>query len=179
MECRCIRQLKAGDRKAAQELLEHYGEPLMGYLFSILGRRENAEDAFQETWLKVMMQIGGFQSDMQFSPWLFRIARNTAFDHLRWKRRWQFLTLARGEDEPPFELPTSEDPAGQCLDRLTVQRLLKKLGPVYREMIWLRFYQGMSYEEMAILCGLPLGTVKSRLKRALDKLAVAHAKSEG
>jgi RNA polymerase sigma-70 factor, ECF subfamily len=172
-ELQLILQLKGGNTHAAGELMDHYGEPLMRYLFSILGNREAAEDAFQESWLKVMEKIGSFREANSFGPWLFRLARNTAYDSLRRNRRWRSLESGSGsdsEDRAP-EIADPSDFGSQVVARQSIRSLLKSLDPDFREVIFLRFIQDQSYQEIAELCRLPLGTVKSRLKRGLDFLA--------
>ncbi len=180
-EWRWIQDLKRGDRHSIIPLMDHYGEALMRYLVYLLGNRDNAEDVFQETWVKVIEKIGGFRGELSFSPWLFRIARNAAYDQLRGKRKWWSLEWSRKpeeEDQPALELESPENFSAQVFCRDMVQKLMRGLSPEYREMIWLRFYQDLSYEEIAQLCRIPIGTVKSRLKRALDRVAAAYAKLE-
>lgn len=172
-ERQLILRLKQGQTAAAEGLMDHYGESLMRYLCSILGNREAAEDVFQESWVKVMEKIDRFQNEMSFGPWLFRIARNAAYDTLRRKRRWWSLDTGSGADseDRPLEVADPGDFGHQVVARQTVARLLEWLSPDYREVLFLRFFQDQSYEEIAELCQLPLGTVKSRLKRGLDYLA--------
>jgi len=173
-ERQLILQLKQGQLDAAGGLLDLHGESLMRYLHSILGSREAAEDAFQESWIKVMGKIDRFDDQMSFAPWLFRIARNVAYDALRRKRRWWPINTTR-QTPKPNELDTEvADPTDfghQVVARETIERLLKSLSPDFREVLFLRFFQDQSYEEIAEYCRLPLGTVKSRLKRGLDSLA--------
>ncbi len=181
-EWRWIQDLKKGDHHAVIPLMDHYGESLMRYLVHLLGNRDNAEDVFQETWVKVIEKITSFQQEFSFSPWLFRIARNTAYDQLRERRKWRVLDWFRkpeDEDQPPLELESPENFTAPIFRKEIVQKLMGELTPEYREMLWLRFFQDFSYEEIAQLCRIPLGTVKSRLKRALDKAAAAYSKLEG
>ena len=81
-------RLQHGDRRGLEELMDRYGENLMRYLAVILGNRESAEDVFQDTWVKLMERIGRYDLDRPFAPWLFRVARNCAYDQLRRKKRW-------------------------------------------------------------------------------------------
>ncbi len=181
-EWRWIQDLKKGDHHAVIPLMDHYGEALMRYLVYILGNRDNAEDVFQETWVKVIEKIASFQQEFSFSPWLFRIARNAAYDQLRGRRKWWPLDWSRkpeDEDQPPVELEAPENFTAPIFRKEIVQKLVGNLTPEYREMLWLRFYQDLSYEEIAQHCRIPIGTVKSRLKRALDKVAAAYSKLEG
>jgi RNA polymerase sigma-70 factor (ECF subfamily) len=172
-ERQLISQLKQGNTDAAGTLMDLHGEVLMRYLYSIMGTREAAEDVFQDSWVKVMEKINLFNTEMSFKPWLFRIARNVAYDTLRRKKRWWSLDTGRSTEsgEQPMEIPDPTDFGHQVVARETVKRLLGSLAPAYREVLCLRFFQDQSYEEIAEFCRLPLGTVKSRLKRGLDYLA--------
>jgi RNA polymerase sigma-70 factor (ECF subfamily) len=172
-ERQLISQLKQGITDAAGALMDLHGEALMRYLYSIVGTRDAAEDVFQDSWVRVMEKIGMFHSEMSFRPWLFRIARNVAYDSMRRKRRWWSLDSGQSPEagERLMEIPDSTDFGRQVVAQETVKRLLGLLAPEYREVLCLRFFQDHSYEEIAELCRLPLGTVKSRLKRGLDYLA--------
>jgi len=175
-----VRRLRAGDRSRLGELVDLHGESLMQYLVSILHDRDAAEDAFQDTWVRVVQRIRAFDPERPLSPWLFRVARNRAYDHLRWSRRWSLFGLGPG-DRDPLAVSRSAEPdaaerlaAGEMADRL-----LDGLPPDQREVVWLRFFRDCSYQEIARICGLRLGTVKSRLRRALQRLAVLHGRMEG
>jgi RNA polymerase sigma-70 factor, ECF subfamily len=121
-----------------------------------------------------------FDMDMSFRPWLFRIARNVAYDALRRKKRWWSLDTGQSSEsgERPVEIADSTDIGHQVVARETVRHLLGLLAPMYREVLYLRFFQDQSYEEIADLCHLPLGTVKSRLKRGLDSMAGSMMEEE-
>ena len=173
-ERQLILQMKQGQLDAAGGLMDLHGESLMRYIHSILGSREAAEDAFQESWVKVMEKIDGFDNEMSFAPWLFRIARNAAYDALRRKRRWWPINTTRQapeSNELDKQVADPTDFGHQVEARETIGRLLKSLPPDFREVLFLRFFKDQSYEEIAEYCHLPLGTVKSRLKRGLDYLA--------
>jgi RNA polymerase sigma-70 factor, ECF subfamily len=172
-ELQLISQLKKGDTDAAGALMDLHGEALMRYLYSILGTRESAEDVFQDSWVKVMEKISLFDSNVSFRPWLFRVARNAAYDSLRKRKRWWSLDTGQSleDGDHPMEIPDPKDFGRQVVAQETVKRLWKFLAPAYREVLYLRFFHDQSYEEIAELCRLPLGTVKSRLKRGLDYLA--------
>ncbi len=163
-----IRKLQSGDFQPIAMLMDRYGRDLMHYLASILNNREAAEDVFQDTWSRVLQSIRRFDLNQPFGPWLFRIARNLAYDQLRKQRRWRFWSQSPDE-KPAFE-PSAESVFDRQLeDRDLVRRVLARLEPVHREILWLRFFKDKSYEEIAEYCDLPLGTVKTRLRRALQK----------
>lgn len=176
-EQRLIRQLKDGDQSALGDLMDHYGEDLMRYVYSILGCKEAAEDAFQDTWLRLMENVDEFKTGNDLAPWLFRIARNRAYDMLRRSRgRWVSFDERVGSDEDPLVAPAF---AARCHDAATVDRLLPQLEPAYREILFWRFFEEKSYDDIAAISRLPMGTVKSRLKRALDRLASLYRDSRG
>ena len=178
LERQVLEELRAGNRRNLGLLLDRYGEELMGYLTAILGRRESAEDSFQETWIKVMDRIHRFKPGSAFAPWLFRIGRNCAYDRLRRRSRWRWAGLAPSEpDKPEREIAAPVDVVRKVVARGTAEALLARLDPAQREMLWMRFYQELSYEEIANLCGMPVGTVKSRVSRALSRLAAIHEKT--
>jgi RNA polymerase sigma-70 factor (ECF subfamily) len=176
----CLRRLRAGDTSQLTVLMDRHGNALMNYLVAILRRPGPAEDAFQETWLRVLHRIHRFDPSLPFAPWLFRIGRNCAYDFLRRQRRWWPLGGRREADEPAAgEEPASSDDWPDRLMRADIVRtILRRLNPRDREIIWLRFFSDLSYEEIAVCCAIPMGTVKSRLRRALDRLAAIHAELE-
>jgi len=151
----------------------------MQYLHSILRNRDDAEEAFQDTWVRVVEKIHRCDPHRPFAPWLFRIARNRAYDQLRHRRRWSFFSLESPGREPRPD-PGSDPKA--ALERMVARdlaaRLLPQLEAPFREVIWLRFYREGSYEEIAEICGAPVGTVKSRLRRALDQLGTLLERME-
>ncbi len=184
-----LRRVRGGDRGALGGLIDLYGEPLMHFLTTIFGNRETAEDAFQDTWVRVVRRIERFDAGRPFGPWLFRIARNRAYDELRHRRRWFFVRMREGgpaDRSAPTAAPaarasTASHPAppegiDQIAARQLAERLIAGLTAGHREVIWLRFYDDRSYEEMAAICGVRLGTIKSRLRRALDRLALLYAR---
>jgi RNA polymerase sigma-70 factor (ECF subfamily) len=140
----------------------------MHYLLAILGNRELAEDAFQDCWRRVIEKIDRFRSGEPFGPWLFRIGRNRAYDLLRERRRWRQPARETASGGPAPEPAVRERFEERLQARDLVRRLLAELAPVYREVLWLRYFREQSYAEIAHACHLPLGTVKTRLRRALQ-----------
>lgn len=173
-------ELKHGERRNLSWLMDHYGEALMRYLVATTGSREMAEDVFQDTWVRTMTGIHRFDLSRPFSAWLYRIARNRAYDCLRRRKRRKWLSLGPGDAEELIpEIRAPGDFRNDLIAADMLATLLAGLDPVLRELIWLRFYQEMSYEELADHCEVPLGTIKSRLARALDQLATRYEKMEG
>jgi RNA polymerase sigma-70 factor (ECF subfamily) len=145
-------------------------------LSSALGAREeaSAEDLFQQTWLRVIENIGRYDPRRNFEAWLFTVARNVAIDHLR-RRRPGSLDESAGENPSLGESLPAVTPGALdqilCSERAElVQRALESQLPLYREILSLRFEEEMKLEEIAEVLSIPLGTVKSRLARALEQL---------
>lgn len=160
-------------REAVAILMDRHGEALMRYLLGILRDRELAEDAFQDTWVRVMEKAHGLRVGEPFAPWLFRVARNRAFDLLRRRKR-----LGHEVPAEPAGPAGQESAAEADLRRAKVQRAMAALGPLQREVLALRFQMERSYEEAAAILGIPLGTLKSRLKRAVEQFAAAYGKEK-
>lgn len=175
-----LAQLNAGDRQNLGDLIDRYGADLMSYLLTILGKRDLAEDVFQDTWVRVMERVDSYDPGRSFSPWLFRIARNLAYDRLRLRRWISRLRIGPADPEDPaIEVSAPGDFRDGVISKNLASALLAGLDPALREVIWLRFYREMSYEEMADYCRLPLGTIKSRMARALDRLGRRYQKLQG
>lgn len=174
-----LRRFRDGSREALAQIIDRHGEDLMRYLQSVLRDRDAAEDAFQETWVHMTRKIGRFDAGRPFGPWLFRVARNLAYDELRRRRRRKFFGLREAglETQPDPQTGGSASVARLAAEDLA-GKLLARLAPLHREIVWLRFYRECSYEEIAEICGLPVGTVKSRLRRALDALGTLNEEME-
>ena len=178
--------LRRRDVALLHKLVECYQYRLTRYLIYLTGRREMAEDLFQETWLRVLERGAQFDGRSRFEPWLFTIARNLAMDHFR-KRKMVSLDTPMGEsadhnlaggsreaslaatladeDSPsPFELAAR----GEDADR--VAKALVNLAPIFREVLVLRFQEQLSLQEVARVTGAPVPTVSSRLRRGLEAL---------
>ncbi|MGB0036116.1 MAG: sigma-70 family RNA polymerase sigma factor [Candidatus Acidiferrales bacterium] len=172
-----VAQLRRGDLDALSALLTRYQNRLYRYLLRIVRDQAEAEDLFQQTWLRVAEKIQNYDPRRNFEPWLFTLARNLAFDHLRRIRPESLdepipgaaagetgaTRLASGE-RPPLEGLIERERAGQLAGAL------EKLSVVHREVLTLRFEEEMKLEEIAEVLGTPLSTVKTRLRRALDRL---------
>lgn len=177
------RGLKRRDPDVLDQLIEKYQHRLLRYLLHLAGRRDLAEDFFQETWIRVLERGRQYNGRYAFSTWLFTIARNLWVDHLRRVQPSSLDTLTTDENGPPFEIASTGMPS--AFD-LTIQREqndqisdgMQKLVPEYREALVLRFQEGMSLEEIASVTGAPLGTVKSRIYRGLTALE-PHLKGAG
>ena len=169
------RGLRRRDPDLLDHLIEKYQHRLLRYLLYLTGRREMAEDFFQETWIRVLERGSQYDGRHEFNTWLFTIARNLVIDDLRRKRPASLDSLADEDAAAPFDLPATGQPS--AFDA-TVQREqneqisagMQHISAEYRESLLLRFQEGMSLEEIATVTGAPLGTVKSRIYRGLTAL---------
>ena len=147
--------------------------------FHMMGNREDAQDCAQETMLRAFRSFASFRGEASFSTWITRIAMNACTDALR-KRRDAVSLDALREDQG-FDPPDGAPTAYARLEERERLRLLREgldlLAPDLRQMIVLRDMQGRSYEEIGEILGVPLGTVKSRVSRAREKLSVILKKS--
>jgi RNA polymerase sigma-70 factor (ECF subfamily) len=158
-----VLRCQAGDEAAFAELVGRYGPRLSYYLGKLLGPGGAAEDALQEVWFDVFRSVPRLADAGAFPAWLYRLARDRALRELR--RR-------RPPHRPVDEADVAADEGGDfsAEDAARVHAALDELPPEHREVLVLRFLEGMSYDDVARVTGCPLGTVRSRLhyaKRAL------------
>nr|WP_052313481.1 RNA polymerase sigma factor [Terriglobus roseus] len=169
------RGLKRQDPELLDRLIETYQHRLMRYLTFLTGKREVAEDLFQETWMRVLMRGGQYNGKARFDTWLFTIARNLVIDLSR-KRTMASLDELQDptKDERPFEIaidgPSPFEQFCSREDAAEVSAVLLELHASYREVLVLRFHEEMALEEIAAVTRAPLSTVKSRLYRGLATL---------
>ncbi len=169
------RGLKRNDPALLDQLIETYQHRLLRYLLFLTGKREVAEDLFQETWMRVLLRGAQYNGKARFDTWLFTIARNLVIDLSRKRQMASLDEMSEaGEDERPFEVaidgPSPFEQFATREDRAEVAEVLLKLEPNYREVLTLRFHEELSLEEIASVTRAPLSTVKSRLYRGLAAL---------
>ena len=177
-DAQLVERVVAGDGEAFRQLVERYQRPVYGLLLRMVRSPALAEDLAQETLIKAYRAIATFDRSRQFSSWLFKIAHNTAIDHLR-KNRPPTVPLETDDSErlDPLALlaaPESRSPEARARGRdlaEALQEALMELRPDYREAVLLRFQQGLPYNEIADILDLPLGTVKTHLHRARKQMA--------
>ena len=168
------RGLKDQDPELIDRLIELYQHRLLRYLLFLTGRREVAEDLFQETWIRVLLRGAQYNGKARFDTWLFTIARNLVIDLSRKRTMASLDEMSEGEDERPFEIaidgPSPLEHFRSREDSAEVAEVLLKLDANYREVLVLRFHEEMSLDEIAKMTKAPLSTVKSRLYRGLAAL---------
>ncbi len=174
------RGLRRRDPDLLDRLIEQYQHRLLRYLVYLTGRRELAEDLFQETWIRVLERGHQFDDRYAFSTWLFSVARNLFIDQMRRKQPASLDGLLNGGDggndnAVPIDIPATGQASAfdMSLRREQNERIaagMEHLPVEYREALVLRFQEGMSLEEIANVASVPLGTVKSRIYRGLNAL---------
>jgi RNA polymerase sigma-70 factor (ECF subfamily) len=175
-----VERVVGGDGEAFRRLIERHQGRVYGLLLRMVRQPALAEDLAQETLIKAYRAIATFDRSRKFSSWLFKIAHNTAIDHLRRKRPPTVPLESDEEDRAdPLALlaaPESGSPEARARSRDLAEALeeaLLALRPDYREAVLLRFQQGLPYDEIAEILELPLGTVKTHLHRARKQMATA------
>jgi len=172
-----IARMRRGDPDALTAVISRYQHRLYRYLLRLVREPAAADDLFQQTWLRVMEKIGRYDASRNFESWLFSVAHNLAIDSWRGKRG-ESLNDAGDSAEPPSERLPSGDPDAleQLLDferGAALAVCMLELPAIHREVLTLRFEEDMKLEQIAEVAGIPLSTVKSRLRRALDGLRAA------
>ena len=160
-----------GDKNRYARLVDDYGERIINYLARMTGSRYEGEELAQETFVRAYCALGSYKHEYKFSTWLFKVATNLCINHLKKRKR-----LTQIDDYQDWVMPDSRSHANppQEVQRLELQRLIqeaiKQLPPAYRSVIILRHLHGLSYQEIAEVTDLPMGTVKSRLGRGRSRL---------
>jgi RNA polymerase sigma-70 factor (ECF subfamily) len=164
---------KGGDRAAFEQLVSRFMNPILNHIRGMLRDRERALDLTQETFIRLYTHLGDYRSHARLSTWLYRIATNLAIDEIRRRRRSRVLPFrVRREDgeeaEPEFpdNGPGPDAPLLRSEVQEKVRAAVAQLPEVYRASLVLRDLQGLSYEQVAEVLSVPIGTVKSRVNRA-------------
>ncbi len=177
-----VRQSKAGNLDCFEELIDAHQQKVYNIALRMLGNEQDAFDASQEVFVKVYKNLNGFQQNASFATWVYRIATNTCLDLLRKnKERKKEISIdsqiAFDDGEVAFQLEdTSADVEEALLKKERMQVLyqaIEQLREEHKKMIVLRELQGMSYQQIAQITGMNLGTVKSKINRA--RLALKNA----
>jgi RNA polymerase sigma-70 factor, ECF subfamily len=177
-DARLVAMTLEGTQEAFGEIVRRYERPVWSLVLRMVRDEAVAEELAQDVFWKAYQALASYQQGRKFSSWLFKIAHNATIDHLR-RRRPSILSLdAAADDEAPLgeRLPdegarTPEEQAGNTDLGEALAAAVEALRPEYREIVLLRFHQGLAYQEVADVTGLPLGTVKTYLHRARKELA--------
>ncbi len=176
--------LLQGDSNALSLLMDNYYDAIFFTILKMVNNRQDAEDLTLEVFQKVHVNIQAYSDTFAFSTWLFKIASNTCIDFLR-KKRGNFISID-GEKNDTFETPMHIPHEGPTPDEVLINKqsadelrtMVDKLKPFWAQLIEMRYYKELSYEEIALQLGVPMGTVKNQLYRAKDQLAKIYQKSK-
>lgn len=178
-DARLLRGLRVGFEPAYEELIQRYQQPVYSMVFRLLGNQQDAADVVQEVFLKVFRSVGSFQERSSLRTWIYRIAVNEVHNQRRW-----FLRHCRKEvaieqedrDHAPMldhTVDPGRSPFERALDnetRMLIERALAEVNPVFRTAVVLRDIEDLSYEEIADILQISIGTVKSRILRGREAL---------
>jgi len=169
---RLVAMALEGDDGAFADLVRRYQRRLTAFLGQLVGDSELARELCQETFIRAWSALARFDPKYRFSTWLFRIAHNLGIDHLR-RRKLHTVSMYRkdpdGEEIEVVVTDTQKDPLGHCENQelaRTIRGAVEDLRAEYRELVLLRHFGGLSYQEIAEFKEMPLGTVKNKLFRA-------------
>jgi RNA polymerase sigma-70 factor (ECF subfamily) len=170
-----IEKAKLGDQVAFTFLLDHYWNEVYGFMLKRTENETDSEDISIETFAKAFDKISTYNNEFQFNTWLIAIAKNVHIDLLRKKKSTHFIEITDQEDQQAYNVadssPSAEDDliSEQNLSRLL--QFIKELKPNYQEVIQMRYFQELTYQEIADKIGEPLSNVKIKLLRAKKLLA--------
>lgn len=162
-------RIKGKDKDALENLYDRYEKILFSFLYKMTQDRDLAEEALQEVFIKIWRGVGEYDdSKGKFTSWLFRMAQNSAIDLIR-KRKAATVPI-----DEIAEMPSNDSSVEQTAEwqeeKEHIQAAVSQLSAEQQEMIQLFYFKGHTHEKIAEICGLPLGTVKSRIRLALGKL---------
>ena len=174
-----IAAFQQGQTDAFNILVKRYKDQLMNFVVRYVGDYDQADDVVQETFVRVYRNKQSYKPIAKFSTWLYTIATNLAKTQLHRRKRHALFSLSRRSEsgeEKEYDIPdvnaSADGQADSALKQEIIQKALDSISPKYREVVVLSDIQDMSYEEICLITGLNIGTVKSRLNRGRAQLQV-------
>ena len=169
-----VERLKGGDAKALDELFRRHRDAAFGIAYRLLGRREDALDVVQESFIHVMRGIDGFRGQSSFKTWLYRIVTHAALDYRRYRSHRLTDSLdTENAPEPAATGPDHQTPVEEAEEhdlRRAIDEALVNVSEKNRAALVLYALEGMSYKEVAEALGISIGTVMSRIFNARQRL---------
>jgi RNA polymerase sigma-70 factor, ECF subfamily len=162
---------RSGDRNALDQLLRRHYDRAHGVCRRLMGNGAEADDAVQETMIRVVRGLDSFDGRSSFATWVYRIATNTSLDELRKRKRRPHLHLVDDDGQSPQQVDDlAHRRVDSVVDRLSIDAALAALPDDYRAAVVLRDVADLDYSEIAAILGIPVGTVKSRIARGRAQL---------
>jgi RNA polymerase sigma-70 factor (ECF subfamily) len=185
VEAQLVERAKAQDEAAFEQIMNLYADRLYSYILRMVGNATDAEDLVQETFLRAYQGLPNFDGRASLGTWLYRIATNLCIDHQRRRaRRAPTVSYSTHDDEDgetaEWDFPDQQtpNPLEAALNReleAVVEEAIGKLSPKLKTVLLLYDVEELSYEEIARVLGIPIGTVKSRLNHARTQIQKAVA----
>ncbi|HEX4750086.1 MAG TPA: sigma-70 family RNA polymerase sigma factor [Bryobacteraceae bacterium] len=186
-DARILRGLKAGIDSAYEELIDKYEGPVYNVVYRLLGNQTDACDVVQEVFLKIFRAVNAFREQSSLRTWIYRIAVNEAHNHRRWFLRHgrhevsierentehEHYEVAQDAGPSPYELARGNE------TRSLIEQALTRINPTFGTAVILRDLQDLSYEEIAEILQISLGTVKSRILRGREALRRELTQTKG
>lgn len=177
-EC-LVQAMRDGSQEAYEALIARFQQPVYNLVYRLLNDPSDASDVVQEVFLKVFRNLGHFRGQSSLKTWIYRISVNEAYNHRRWfsRHRRQEVGLETedefGRSRPDQVMDHSRSPFELALDQEThafIEEALTQINPAFRAVVVLRDMEDLSYEEIAEVLQVSLGTVKSRILRGREAL---------
>ena len=165
---RLVELVLEGDHDAFEHLFNRYREAIRRLFIQRLGTAADADDLLQETFLKIYLNIHRYDSSYTFGQWLYTIARNTLVDFTRKSR--SALSIDEHFSSPAATTPTPEESIINSQQRLQIDKFLQNLSEQHQKLFRLRFLEEYSYEEIAEKLQMPMGSVKTGIHRARERM---------
>ena len=171
-DTRLVQAALGGDKDAFGGLVQRYQDRVFNTLLRVLGSREDAREVVQDAFVQALVKLDTFRGDAKFYTWLYRIAMNLALSHRRRRRPTDSLDAAKdyAGEEPVSHQPTAAEEMIQRERASQLQQALLQLNDGHRQILVLRELESCSYETIAAILDMPVGTVRSRLFRARIQL---------
>ncbi|HEX8174467.1 MAG TPA: sigma-70 family RNA polymerase sigma factor [Pyrinomonadaceae bacterium] len=174
-DCDLVARAIKGREDGFNELVRRYQRPIAAYVYRMVGDYDAALDLTQEVFIKIYSSLERYRPEFKFSTWIYKIAHNASVDHLRRlsSREQALSSEVDGEEREMTVMSRKLSPEQEYAveeRRAEIERVVRQLPAVYRELIILRHQHDLSYDEIAEVTSLPLGTVKNRLFRAREMM---------
>lgn len=168
-----IARCRAGDKAAYAVVVAAYADRLVSVLQKLLGNLEDARDVAQETFVRAYTNLHRYDPERPFEPWLYRMGRNLAYNHMKAAGRRARQTM-KGDENNRLEVIEGDEKSPvdgllECERRGRIDEVLSSMRPQFREILLLRYMSKLEYEEIAARMSIPMGTVKTWLNRAKEQ----------